>query len=111
MQENRAKIIQVRLNDFEFNEFKKRSANGNLSSLIRETVLQQKTVKHVPKCDSKLIFLIAKIGSNMNQIARVLNYSSKAGADFDIMKCLIELNSIHQKLDQIIENQEMEYAK
>ncbi|MDO6508754.1 plasmid mobilization relaxosome protein MobC [Colwellia sp. 4_MG-2023] len=105
MKEKREKIIKVRVNKDEFSEFKKRT-NSNLSAFIRQLVLQQKVVKHVPRCDPSLIFEVAKIGANINQIARVLNYSKKSEIYFDVLKCTIELQNIDNKLKIIIENQQ-----
>jgi hypothetical protein len=104
--EIRTKNIKIRLYESELREFKSRAGGQQVARYIRELVLKQKIVKHIPRSDPKLIFAVAKIGANLNQIARVLNYSKKSEADFDIIKCLVELNSIKQKLDEIIEFQQ-----
>jgi hypothetical protein len=87
-------------------EFKNRAGGRQLARYIRELVMQQKVVKQVPSTDPKLIFEIAKIGANINQIARVLNYSKKSEIYFDVLKCTIELQNIDNKLKIIIENQQ-----
>lgn len=103
--EIRTKEIKIRLHPHEFEEFKNRAAGRQVASYIRELVLEQKVVKETPRCDPKLIFEVAKIGSNLNQIARVLNFASKTGENFDVLRCIFELNSIKESLDQVVENQ------
>jgi hypothetical protein len=103
--EIRTKEIKIRLHDREFEEFKNRASGRQVASYIRDLVLEQKVVKHAPSCDPKLIFEVAKIGANLNQIARVLNFASKSGENFDVLRCIFELNTIKESLDQVIENQ------
>lgn len=102
-EKTRNKEIKVRLTDDEFEAIQNLAKSYDLPTavFIREQALNGKInfdKKEPPKIEKELLFQLAKIGNNINQIAYRLNAGFK---DIDI---LTELSIIIDKLNDFEKN-------
>lgn len=109
MQEKRQRYIKLSLDNNEYNHIKKNAeiANKAMAVYARDTLL--KDIKKVsnarrppPPIHKDLLYQLAHIGNNINQIARALNS--------DETKALLELAQIIDSL-QIFEQIYLEYKQ
>jgi hypothetical protein len=93
------KMITIRVSDDELVQFKALAKSHDLSlgELIRKLLLGEKPKRKrsTPTADPKLIFQIAAIGNNLNQIARKVNQGDR----FDLMPHLV---AIENQLEQLL---------
>lgn len=102
----RNKSIKIKVNECELselNELKDKSGYSALAVYLRETGLAQKVSpkKDYAKVDPDLLFQLAGIGNNMNQIARRVNSSDIKPAD--TMKIVTLLTSIDREITKLKE--------
>lgn len=95
------KWVKIRMSEDARADIRRRAdaAGMTVSDLIRESLDQpaqrRRQTRHVT-ADPELIRAVARVGNNLNQIARAVN----AGADIQLISHLI---SIEQQLRQLIE--------
>ena len=90
----RKKALTVRLTDEEYQLFLQ-SKKGTLSNWIRESCLMRINQKSY---DPDLLFQLAKIGGNLNQVAKHLNQSKD---DLEKTKGFLLLAKIHEQLSEL----------
>lgn len=95
---NRKKEIKVRLTQEEYEQLLQRKTKPRLAEWIRETCLNQKPRKEVATVDPLLLYELNKIGVNLNQIAKKIQYSKNN------IEWLIEIIHIEQQLTSLLEN-------
>jgi len=95
---NRNKEIKVRLTQEEYEQLLQRKTKPRLAEWIRETCLDQKTKKEVATVDPLLLYELNKIGVNLNQIAKKVQYSKNN------IEWLVEIIHIEQQLTSLLEN-------
>lgn len=95
---NRKKEIKVRLTQKEYEQLLQRKTKPRLAEWIRETCLKQKSRKEVTTVDPLLLYELNKIGVNLNQIAKKIQYSKNN------IEWLIEIIHIEQQLTCLLEN-------
>lgn len=80
------------------------NANGlKVAVWLRELALENKlkSKKAAPKSDPELIRELARIGNNINQIARLANENKKSGSDFNALVVLQQLQEIEGQLESL----------
>jgi len=94
----RSKSIKVRVSEDEFLKLNELKTEIQLASWMRKTCLNEKVNSRTqpPKTDPKLLFEVAKIGNNINQIARQINILNKSEQRLDTVQILLELNHINE---------------
>ena len=95
---NRKKEIKIRLTEKEYEQLLQRKTKPRLAEWIRETCLNQKPKKKVATVDPLLLYELNKIGVNLNQIAKKIQYSKNN------IEWLIEIIHIEQQLTCLLEN-------
>ena len=76
------------------------------ATLMREALglVQARRRKPVPRVDPSLTLAVARIGGNLNQLARWINRAVKSGraSNIDTLKVSVQLVTIERQLAQII---------
>ena len=99
----RNREIKIRLTDDEHAEFMARVPDGAaLAEWVRNTCLGVLPApkRRIKKADSDLLIALARIGNNMNQIARELNSNNDTAT---VARAMLELATIREQLDQVLE--------
>lgn len=99
MANNRTKYIAMRVTDDEYQQLLERKTKPRLAEWIREVALEQKTKRAVKPADPNLLFLLNRIGANINQIAKQCNTLK---GSIDLVNVAIRLKEVEDKLDEII---------
>lgn len=99
----RTKEIKIRLTEQEHQALLDRK-KGELAVWIRNTCLEQEIPqsKQVKTADPELLRQLAKIGGNLNQIAKHAN-TDALGGKIDRLRLLGELAVIREQLDELLE--------
>ena len=103
------KTLKVRVSESEYSEIEKRKpenlalADWLRSLALGEEIQIKRKRRPVPKADPELIRHWAKIGSNINQIARALNYANKIGEPVNLTQILSVLLSIENQIENLPE--------
>jgi len=95
---NRNKEIKVRLTQEEYEQLLQRKTKPRLAEWMRETCLDQKPRKEVATVDPLLLYELNKIGVNLNQIAKKVQYGKHN------IEWLVEIIHIEQQLASLLEN-------
>lgn len=107
----RTHTIKLRLTAQELSSLRAQSADIAMAVFIRQQLLNGSTVttkrqqRKTPARDQRnegcavLAREIAKVGSNLNQIARAANISMKANNPIDLIIIAIRLSAIWEQLD------------
>jgi len=95
---NRNKEIKVRLTEEEYEQLLQRKTKPRLAEWIRETCLDQKPKKQVSTIDPLLLYELNKIGVNLNQIAKKVQYREHN------IEWLVEIIHIEQQLASLLEH-------
>ena len=97
MKQNKENRLTIRLDDNELSrvDFNASMSGLNKSSYIRHVLLNTKPPTH--KFDQSLVVQVAKIGNNLNQIAKHAN--THKTIDGIVLKQIIDVN---KKLDDLI---------
>jgi len=95
---NRNKEIKVRLTQEEYEQLLQRKTKPRLAEWIRETCLDQKPRKKVATVDPLLLYELNKIGVNLNQIAKKVQYGKHN------IEWLVEIIHIERQLASLLEN-------
>ncbi len=105
MKEKRTKIIKVRVTDAEYADLKARCDRAELAPWMREVCLDKAELKRskVPDVDPQLLRLLAGIGNNLNQIARVVNAQRHDAVN--LVKVIAQLSALDRQLEQIHQNE------
>lgn len=97
----RKKEVKIRLSESEYDEFMKRKPEGlPLAEWVRSVCLNQE-IRHAKKikiADPNLLTSLARIGNNMNQIAKRLNAQKNEPLQ---LKTLVELSVIKDNLEAL----------
>ena len=107
----RTRTIKLRVTDQELASLREQSADTALAVYIRQQLFHGNVVttkrqqRKTPARDQRntgcavLAREVAKIGSNLNQIARAANISIKANKPVDLVIVAIRLNAVWEKLN------------
>lgn len=100
----RTKEIKIRLTEQEHQMLLEKKTGAELATWIRETCLETKTTKpRIKTADPELLRQLAKIGGNMNQIAKAVNIKQASGEKINSLRVLAELATIREKLQHLLE--------
>lgn len=77
----REKIIKIRVSAEEHQQLEANKTIPSLARWIRETALNPNVDMFAVKADEELIRELAKIGNNLNQVARKINQSEWGPSD------------------------------
>lgn len=109
MSEKRTVSIKVRMTPSEHEQLKELSTRAELARWIREFCLsngeRKKSVSPIPKVAPELLYQIAGIGNNINQMARRIN-SKKEFTAVEKVHVISALSLIDSQLSEIIRSQE-----
>lgn len=101
-QENRTKRIIIRLTKQEHAELLNKKTKP-LATWMRETCLSEQTkTKRTKTADPELLRQLAKIGGNLNQIAKQAN---TVDSDFEQIRAFGFLAEIQNQLNELLERQ------
>ena len=98
------KTLKIRVSEIENQEIEKRKPeNVPLADWLRDLAMGEEIQikrqrRPVPVADPELIRHWAKIGSNINQIARALNQANKVGESVNLVQILGILTSIESQI-------------
>ncbi|OOR90734.1 hypothetical protein B0181_04510 [Moraxella caviae] len=100
----RTKEIKIRLTEQEYQALLDRK-KGELAVWIRTTCLEQDIPepKKVKTADPELLRQLAKIGGNLNQIAKTTNTEQARGDIINLLRVTAELATIREQLDELLE--------
>lgn len=100
----RTKEIKIRLTEQEYQALLDRK-KGELAVWIRTTCLDQDIPepKKVKTADPELLRQLAKIGGNLNQIAKATNTEQARGDIINLLRVTAELATIREQLDELLE--------
>lgn len=100
----RIKEIKIRLTEQEYQALLDRK-KGELAVWIRTTCLEQDIPepKKVKTADPELLRQLAKIGGNLNQIAKATNTEQARGDIINLLRVTAELATIREQLDELLE--------
>lgn len=101
--QKRTKEIKIRLTEQEHQNLLQRK-NGELAVWIRTICLEQEIPepKKIKTADPELLRQLARIGGNLNQIAKHAN-TEALGGKIDRLRLLGELATIREQLAKILE--------
>ena len=102
----RTKEVNIRLTDQEHQILLDKKIGAELATWIRNTCLETKTPKKKPikTADPELLRQLAKIGGNLNQIARIANTEQARGDIINLLRLTAELATIREQLDKLLEH-------
>jgi len=95
---NRNKEIKVRLTEEEYEQLLQKKTKARLAEWVRETCLDQKPAKRVSTVDPLLLYELNKIGVNLNQIAKKVQYGKHN------IEWLVEIIQLERQLASLLEN-------
>lgn len=101
---NRTKEIKIRLTIEEHEALLKKMVGRELATWMRNICLDQKNQKPIKTADPILLTQLAKIGGNLNQIARAANTEQTQGNLIDRIKLTAELAIIREQLSEILKH-------
>ncbi|MDI2113914.1 plasmid mobilization protein [Commensalibacter nepenthis] len=94
----RTKKIEIMTTDEEYELLLQRKTKLRLAEWVRETCLEQKPAKRVSTVDPLLLYELNKIGVNLNQIAKKVQFGKHN------IEWLIEIIHIERQLASLLEN-------
>lgn len=99
----RTKEIKIRLTEQEHQALLDRK-KGELAVWIRNTCLEQDIPKpkEVRTADPELLRQLARIGGNLNQLARVTNTEQARGDIINLLRLTAELATIREQLNELL---------
>lgn len=102
MRELRTKSIKIRLTETELELLKQRQEGLELATWVRQTCLAEKDKKKkiIKTADPELLWQLAKIGGNLNQIAKQANTLDEP---LEKIKVFGLLAVIQKQLDELLE--------
>lgn len=102
--QHRTKEIKIRLTEQEHETLQIKKTGSELASWIRNTCLEidNPKIKPVKTADPKLLQQLAKIGSNLNQIAKATNTEQAKGDIINLLRLTAELATIREQLNEIL---------
>lgn len=102
--QKRTKEIKIRLTEQEHQILLDKKTGAELATWIRDTCLEVKNPKRktIKTADPKLLLQLARIGSNLNQIAKTANTQAKADI-INVVRLTTELITIREQLNEILE--------
>lgn len=100
--QNRTKRVIIRLTEQEHQRLLDKKTKAGLATWIREHCLESQTErrKAVKTADPKLLAQLAKIGGNLNQIAKQAN---TLDSDLEKIRAFGLLAQIQSQLDELLE--------
>jgi len=94
----RTKKIEIMTSDEEYEQLLERKTKPRLAEWMRETCLDQKPTKRVSTVDPLLLYELNKIGVNLNQIAKKVQFGERN------IEWLIEIIQLERQLASLLEN-------
>lgn len=99
--QKRTKQVVIRMTDDEHCRLMDKKTNARLATWVREFCLERPTKKNkrVKIADPNLLAQLARIGGNLNQIAKQAN---TVGSDFEKIRAFGLLTEIQSQLDELL---------
>jgi hypothetical protein len=100
--------FNIRLTQSEYDQLQILAGGKRLASFIRDKCLldmTNPTTEIVIKSDPRLLQQLARIGNNINQIAKNLNSKTNAKNPIDLLSLSTQLQEIQNQLTQIRDHQ------
>jgi hypothetical protein len=104
----RDKSIKIRLTADEHQQLVKNKVGDELATWLRDLGLNQETPPPPPKpkkvktADPELLRQLARIGANLNQIAKATNTEQAKGDIINLLRLTAELATIREQLSEIL---------
>lgn len=104
----RDKSIKIRLTADEHQQLVKNKVGDELATWLRDLGLNQETQPPPPKpkkvktADPELLRQLARIGANLNQIAKATNTEQAKGDIINLLRLTAELATIREQLSEIL---------
>jgi len=101
MATRRDRIIKIRCSEDEWDEIHVSFPKGRVSTIMRLLALGQPPPRYSPALEvrRKELQALARIGNNLNQLARAVNTANVAGSKVDAARVLAKLVEIQDKLE------------
>ena len=99
---HRTKEIKIRLTLEEHQALLKKMVGKELATWMRNSCLDQVDRQPPNSADPMLLKQLAKIGGNLNQIARIANTTQAQGNIIDRLRLTAELAMIREQLSEIL---------
>lgn len=96
--------FNIRLAQSEHEKLKNLAGGKRLASFMRDKCLSDMpdlTTEIVIKSDPKLLQQLARIGNNLNQIAKSLNSQTHTKTPIDLLSLSVQLQNIQDQLQEI----------
>lgn len=97
----RTKRVEIALSEQEYAELLERKTKARLAEWIRETALGEKPKRSPKPVNPHLLYELNRIGSNINQIAKMCNIQQ---ANIDLLRVSLALKEIEIELQKITDN-------
>jgi len=94
--------VRVFMSDSEYSLLRSRAGQTPLSGFLRRAGLGVSSGKN--EALLPLILQIARLGNNLNQIARSLNIGNKTGSSIDLAKIAVLLGTIERNLGNVLQD-------
>ena len=91
-------VAMAKANDTTISQFIREQINFNLSEEDIKKRYKRHNENEYKKADPKLIYQIAKIGNNLNQIARYINIKKNDVNTLEILQSLVNIEKDLKKL-------------
>lgn len=101
----RTKEIKIRLTEQEHQILLNKKTGAELATWIRDICLETKTPKKKPikTADPELLRQLARIGGNLNQIAKATNTEQAKSDIINLLRLTAELATIKEQLTKLLE--------
>src|ERR1035437_524046 len=96
-------IVKLRFSDDELNAVRACFARRKVASSLRPLALGQKAPRRSPALETRraTLYALARIGNNLNQLARAVNTANLTGSQVDALRLLAKLVEIQEQLENL----------
>ena len=95
--------LNIRFSDDEWKRVHEVFPKRKVGTVIRALALAQKAPRRSPALETRreLLLALARIGNNLNQVARAVNTANLTGSKIDAVRLLAKLVEIQDALDNL----------
>jgi hypothetical protein len=95
--------LNIRFSDDEWKRVHLVFPKHKVGTIMRALALAQKAPRRSPVLEARreLLLALARIGNNLNQLARAVNTANLAGSKVDTLRVLAKLVEIQEQLENL----------
>jgi len=96
-------VLKVRFSDDELDAVRALFPKRKIAVGLRALALAQKAPRRSPVLEARreLLLALARIGNNLNQLARAVNTANLTGRKIDVVSLLAKLVEIQEQLENL----------